>query len=72
MTIDDKIIDGKWQSDINREAAKISRLSSLKIDKYEFLLVDEILPSGQSRITEQAKFINSPLGKAFQKEIKRI
>ena len=37
MTIDDKIRDEKLQFDINREAAKISELSSGKIDKYEYL-----------------------------------
>ena len=37
MTIDDKIKDEKLQYDINREAAKISALSSSKIDEYEYL-----------------------------------
>ena len=32
-------------SDINREAAEISALSSGKIDKYEYLTGEEILPS---------------------------
>ena len=41
---------------------KISALSSVKIDKYEYLAGEEILPSDQSRIIEQAKFIYSPLG----------
>ena len=37
MTTDDKIRDENFQCDINREAAKISALSSGKIDKYEYL-----------------------------------
>ena len=37
MTIEDQIKDKKLQYDINREAAKISALSSGKIDKYEYL-----------------------------------
>ena len=37
MTIDDKVKDEKLQYDINREPAKISALSSGKIDKYEYL-----------------------------------
>ena len=37
MTIDDKIGDEKLQYDSNREPAKISALSSGKIDKYEYL-----------------------------------
>ena len=45
MTIDDKIRDKKLQHDINREAVKISALSSGKIDKYKFLTSEEILPS---------------------------
>ena len=71
MTIDDKIRDEKLQYDINREAAKISALSSGKIDKYIFLTGKEILPSDQSRI-EQAKFTYSTLGKAFEKQTKTI
>ena len=45
VTIDNKISDEKLQYDINREAAKISALSSCKIDKYEHLKGEEILPS---------------------------
>ena len=37
MTIDHKIRDEKLQYVINREAEKISALSSGKIDKYEYL-----------------------------------
>ena len=72
MAIDDKIRDEKLQYDINRGAAKISALSSGKIDKYEYLTGDEILPSDQSRIIKQAKFTYFPLGKAFDKQIKTI
>ena len=72
MTIDDKIKDEKLQYDINREAAKISRLLSGKIDKYEYLTGEEILLSDQSRIIEQAKFTYSPLVKAFEKQIKTM
>ena len=53
MTIDDKIRDEKLQYDINREAAKISALSSGKTDKYEYCTGEEIFPSDQSRIIEQ-------------------
>ena len=52
--------------------AKISALSSGKIDKFEYLTGEEILPSDQSSIIEQAKFTYSPLGKAFEKQIKAI
>ena len=53
--------DQKLQYDINREATKISALSSRKIDKYEYLTGEEILPSDQSRIIEQVTFTYSPL-----------
>ena len=72
MTIEDKIKDEKLQYDINREAAKISALSSGKIDKYEYLTGEEILPSNQQQIIEQAKFTYSPLRKAFEKQTKTI
>ena len=72
MTINDQIRDEKLQYDINREAAKISALSSGKIHKYEYLTDEDILPSNQQQIIEQAKFTYSPLGKAFEKQIKTI
>ena len=62
----------KLQCDINRKAAEISALSSGKIDKYEYLTGKDILPSNQQQIIEQAKFTYSPLGKAFEKQIKTI
>ena len=70
MTIDDQIRDEKLQYDINREAAKISALSSGKIDKYEDLIGEEI--KGEMRVIEQAKFTYSPLGKALEKQTKTI
>ena len=69
MTIDGQIRDEKLQYDINREAAKILAVSSNKIDKYEYLTEEEILPSNQKQIIEQAKFTYSPLGKnKFEKQ----
>ena len=47
MTIEDQIRDGKLLFDINREATKISALSSGKIHKYEYLTGKKILPSNQ-------------------------
>ena len=72
MIIDYQIRDEELQYDINREAAKISASSSGKIDKYEYLTCEEILRSSQQQIIEQAKFTYSPLGKAFEKQIKTI
>ena len=72
MTIDEKIRDEKLQYDINKEAAKISALSSNKIHKYEYVTGEEILPSINQQIIEQDRFTYSPLGKAFEKQIKTI
>ena len=68
MTIDDKIRDQKYQYDINREAEKISGLLLGKIDKYEYLTEEEILPPDQSRVIEQTKFTYSPLEKVLEKK----
>ena len=70
MTIDDQIRDEKLQYHINREAAKISALSSNKFNNYEYLTGEEILPSDQKQMIELAKFTYSPLGEAFEKQIK--
>ena len=72
MTINDQIKDEKLQYDINREAAKISALSSGKPHKYEYLTGEDILPCNQQQIIEQTRFTYSPLGKALEKQIKTI
>ena len=72
MTIEDQIKDEKLQYDSNREAAKISALSSGKLDKYEYLTGEEILQSNQQQTIQQAKFNYAPLGKAIEKQRKTI
>ena len=72
MTIDHKIRDEELRYDINREAAKISALSSGKIDQNEYVTCEEILRSDQRRVIKQAKFTYSPLDKVFEKQIKII
>ena len=66
-----KIKGENLQYDINRGAAKISALSSGKIDKYEYLAGEEILLSDQRKVMEQVKFTYSPLGKALEKQKKK-
>ena len=68
MTINDQIKDERLQYNINREAAKISALSSGKLRKYEYLTGEDILPSNQQQIIQQTKFTYSALGKAFDKQ----
>ena len=60
-----KIKQNKAQYNLDREAAKISALSSNNLDKYEYLTSEDldIKPS----TVEQAKFEYSPLGKTFNK-----
>ena len=72
MITDDQSRDEKLQYSVNRDAAKTSALSSNKIGKYEYLTGEEILPSNQKQIIEQTKFTCSPLGKAFEKQIKTV
>ena len=62
----------KLQYNINREAAKTSALSSGKVHKYEYLTGEDVLPSNQHQIIEQAKFTYSPSEKVFKKQIKTI
>ena len=47
MTIEYQIRDEKLQYDVNREAAKMSALSSGKINMYKYLAGEEIFPSNQ-------------------------
>ena len=51
---------------------KYQHLSSGKLDKYEYLTGEEILPSNQQQIIQQAKFNYSPLGKAIEKQRKTV
>ena len=57
MATEDKTRDEKLQFDINQKAAKISALSSAKIDKYEGLAGGEILASNQSRMKERLSLL---------------
>ena len=72
MAINNQIRDENLWYNIDREAANISALSSGKIDKYEHLNGEEILPFNEQQIIQQTKFTYSPLGKAFEKQIKTI
>ena len=60
------------QYDINKEEVKISSKSSGSFHKYEYLTGEELLPSNQHQIIEQSKFTYSPLGNAFETQIKTI
>ena len=71
MIIEDKIRDEKFQYGINREGAKYQHYQLEKlINTKNILQVTRY--SDQGRIIEQATFTYSPLGKAFEKQIKAI
>ena len=65
MTTDDKIRD--LQYNLNREARRMSALSSRKIYKYKYLTGEEVSPPDENRVLGQAKFTYSALRKAFGK-----
>ena len=53
----------------NKEAVKITKYLK-KIYKHEYFTGEEILPPDQRRLTEQAKFRYSPLGKTLEEHAK--
>ena len=53
------------QSDLDRRVAKISALSSNNLDKYKYLIGEDL--GLKPSTVEQAKFEYSPLGKIFNK-----
>ena len=50
----------KLEYDINRETTKISTLASGKIDKYEYLTVEETFPFDQGRMIDHSKLTYFP------------
>ena len=62
-----KIKQNESQYDLDREAAKISVLSSNNLDKYELLTVDDL--DLKPSTIEQTKLEYSPLGKIFNKAL---
>ena len=65
-----KIKDEKEQYNINKVAAKYQNLQLEKLINMSVLQVKKILSCNQNRMIERAKFTYSPLGKAFEKQIK--
>ena len=47
-------------------------INDLSKQSKEYLTLKEILPSDQQQINKPVKFTYSPLGKAFEKQIKKI
>ena len=57
--------DNEAQYDLDRKGAKISALSSINLDKYEYLTGEDL--GLKPSTIEQAKFEYSPLGKIFNR-----
>ena len=64
-----KIKQNEAQYDLDREAAKISALSSKNLDKYEYLTGEDL--GLKPSTAEKAKFEYSPLGKIFNKGLSK-
>ena len=60
MKIDENFENEQLQYDINTTAAKMSVLSSGKIDKYEYLKDEEILPQVISQRRLDPEIMNEP------------
>ena len=60
--LDNKIRQNQADYDLYRKNAKISALSSGKLEKYEYLTGEE-----QKQSLQKAKFEYSPLGQVFNK-----
>ena len=67
--LDEKIKAKKAQYDLDREAAKISALSSKYLEKYEYLTGEDL--GYKPDIIQRAKFEYSLLGEAFNKAFKK-
>ena len=72
MITDDNIRDVKLQYDINVEAAKISVLSSGKINRHEYSTGEEMLPSIKKKQQKKLNLLILLWGKAFEKQTKTI
>ena len=63
-----KIMSNQDQYDLDREAAKISALSSKELDKYEYLTGKYL--GYKPQVIEKVKFEYSPLGEALNNKAK--
>ena len=63
--LDDKIKANKAQYDLDREAAKISALSSGELEKHQHLTGEDL--GYKPDVIQKEKFEYSPLGKVFNK-----
>ena len=72
MAIDKRTRIEKLQFNNNREAVILSALSSGKMDKYEYLTREKLLPPDKHRLIKQARLTDTLLGNEFEKQVKTI
>ena len=68
--LDDKLKANKAQYDLDREAAKISALSTGELEKYEYLIGEDLVY--KPKVLEKVKFQCSPLGEALKNNANRM
>ena len=68
--LDNKIKTNKAQYDLDREAAKIFALSSGELEKYEYLIGEDL--GYKPDAIQKAKFEYSPLEKVFNKGLDEV
>ena len=67
--LDDEIKANQAQYDLDREAAKVSALSSKEMDTYKYLTGEDL--EYKPGVVEKAKFEYFSLGKVFNKRLKK-
>ena len=67
--LDDEIKANQAQYDLDREAAKVSALSSKEMDTYKYLTGEGL--EYKPEVVEKAKFEYFSLGKVFNKSLKK-
>ena len=67
--LEEKIKANQAQYDLDRKAAKTSALSSKELDKYEYLIGEDL--GYKPGVVAQGKFEYSPLGKVFKKGLNK-
>ena len=67
--LDDKIKTNQAQYDLDREVAKVSALSSIELNKYEYFTGEDL--AYKPGVVEKVKSEYSPLGEALKIKVKR-
>ena len=72
MAIDNKIGEENYSAILTEKQQNYQHYHQIKNWWYEYFSGEEVLSLDQGRMIKQAKFTYSPLGKAFEKQIKTL